>query len=530
MKQNLGIIMKAFHSLYHIVTALSGWRRYGLLYLLGATSTLAFAPLYLLPLLIPGLTVLLWCIVTSTSWRSALAAGWWFGFGHFTTGIYWIAIALLTDPDQYAWLIPFAVFGIAAALAVYIALAALATYLMPLQGMTRKMIGFSLSWVIAEMLRTYLFTGFPWNLLGYVWTCSLPMMQLAALTGIWGLSLITVIAASVPATLIAWDHNTATKVSFRPLAAVFLIVTMMGIGGFLRLPAPGTYLPTETTLRIIQANISQDHKWKPELRFNTLQRHLNLSRSSSLSHAQLVIWPESAVPYSLAPDADLIRLLKQAIPADGLLLTGALRELGDKETYQLWNSLFAIRADGIIADIYDKVHLVPFGEYIPFHNLLPVTKITYGVIDFSAGKAPKTLSLGGTIPSVGPLICYEAIFPTNIIDKPNRPGWLLNITNDAWFGMSSAPYQHLQMARMRTVEQGIPLVRAANTGISAIIDAYGHINEMLPLGEAGVLEGKLPSAVSPTFYHYYGNYIILIVISVIGLFLFLTRPSYNSNH
>lgn len=518
--------MKAFHSLYHTVTTLSGWRRYGLLYVLGAISTLAFAPLYLLPLLIPGLTALLWCIVTSTSWRSALAAGWWFGFGHFTTGIYWVAIALLTDPDQYAWLIPFAVFGIAAALAIYIALAALVTYVIPIHGITRKMMVFAISWVIAEMLRTYLFTGFPWNLLGYVWTCSLPMMQLAAFTGIWGLSLITVIAASAPATLI----TSGTKGSLRPLAAALLILAIIGIGGFLRLPAPGTYLPTETTLRIIQANISQDHKWKPELRFNTLQRHLNLSRSSSLSHAQLVIWPESAVPYSLVPNADLLRLLKQAIPAGGLLLTGGLREEGDKETYQIWNSLFAIRADGSIADIYDKVHLVPFGEYIPFHKLLPVTKITYGVIDFSAGKAPETLSLSDTIPSVGPLICYEAIFPTAIIDKTNRPGWLLNITNDAWFGMSSAPYQHLQMARMRTIEQGIPLIRAANTGISAIIDAYGHINAMLPLGEAGVLEGTLPSALSPTLYYHYGNYIIIIVISVIGLFLFLTRPSYNSNH
>lgn len=519
--------MRLILKFHHLATTLPPLRHYGLLWLLGLCSALAFPPFSFWPALIPGFTALLWVITSTRSGRKAFAAGWWFGFGHFTAGLYWIALALLTDPSQYGWMIPFAIFGISAVLALYSGLATLATYLMPLEGMVRKVIVFAASWVIAETLRTHLFTGFPWNLTGYSWSRSVEMMQLASITGIEGLSFLAVITGSIAATLI--DSDTKTRCHWRPVIFTCVLLAVVWGGGYLRLPAPGNYPATPITLRIIQPNITQDHKWRPELRFKTLERHIDLSRLASAHPVDFLIWPEAAVPYTIDPNSNLLPLIRQVIPTNGFLLTGALREEGDETNYHLWNSLFALDSKGAIVSYYDKVHLVPFGEYIPLRALLPINKITYGTTDFSSGPGPKTLSVSLHAPSFAPLICYEAIFPEGIVAQDRRPSWLLNITNDAWFGMSSGPYQHFEMVRMRSIEQGLPLVRAANTGISGIIDAYGRITAALPLGTEGVLEGNLPSALSPTLYNKYGNYIILLVIVAIVLFLFLTQPFYNSN-
>lgn len=525
--------MRFILKIHSLIINSSTFRQYALLFLLGGSAALALPPFSFWPALIPAFTVLIWLTNNSTSWQKSFFCGWWFGFGHFIAGLYWITLALLTDVNQYGWLIPFAVLSISAALACYAGLAALATHLMPIQGESRKVILFAISWVITEILRTHLFTGFPWNLTGYSWARSTEIMQLASFTGIEGLSFISILIGGIATTLIRKDFTTGTMTinSWKPVILTGLFLALIWTGGYLRLPSAASYPTTDVTLRIIQPNISQDHKWQPELRFNTLKRHMDLSNTAATRKpAQFLIWPEAAVPYTLFPHSDLVSMLKELVPPNGFLLTGALRETEENEPYHLWNSLFAIDSTGNIVASYDKVHLVPFGEYIPLRYFLPINKLTYGTTDFSTGTEATTLSASLRTPSFGALICYEAIFPEGIVNPKNRPSWLINITNDAWFGMSSGPYQHFQMVRMRSIEQGLPLVRAANTGISAIIDAYGRITASLPLGKEAILEGNLPAPLPPTPYSRFGNYIIFLLIFGIGLLLSLTHSTYNSKH
>ncbi len=522
--------MRVLLVMYQRLLGLPTWGRYGVLWLLGAFSALAFPPFAVKPALIPGIVALLWCLRRAQSWWRAFSYGWWFGFGHFMAGLYWISIALLTDPGQYGWMIPFALFGITAVLALYSALTALVTFLLPVGSPARQVVVFACAWVLLEMARSVLLSGFPWNLAGYVWAGSLPMMQLAALTGVWGLSFLAVLAAGIGAALVHSDsEGNVVLATGRPLYLTALLLFAVWAGGGMRLPDTGQYLATDVTLRLVQPNIMQDHKWKPELRFNTLKRHVDLSATALDRPVDILIWPEAAVPYSLSPHSDLVSYITKVISPQGFLLTGALREEGEGDSFRLWNSVFALNREGDILAYYDKVHLVPFGEYIPFRALLPINKITHGTTDFSAGIAPQTLSPALNVPSFGVLICYEAIFPTGIINPQQRPSWLLNVTNDAWFGMSSGPYQHFEMVRMRAIEQGLPLVRAANTGISAIIDAYGQVVTSLPLETEGILDGYLPATLPPTLYSYYGNYIILLTIYGIGLFLFLTEAVKKGN-
>ncbi len=493
--------------------AWSPWRRRFFAAGSGILAAGALPPLHFVFLLPPAFTGFVWLIDTGARKRSVFAEGWWFGFGFFTAGLFWISFALLTKPDQFAWLVPFAIFGLPAALAFFTAFGALAARAFWRPGMGRILV-FSAFWVAFEWLRGWIFTGFPWNLMGTVWTFSDSMIQGAAVVGVFGLSLLTVIVAAMPALLA--DGGKGGRV-----LAAFAVLGLVWAGGAVRLQGAGNETVPGVRLRLVQPNIPQRLKWIPELRKRHLLKQLRMSTRPADKPPTLVIWAESAATFLLTKDKVARSLVGAAAPPGGLVLTGAPRE--DPEG-KIWNSLHVLDSSGRIRATYDKAHLVPFGEYMPFRGLLNIDKITGGGRDFSAGPGRVTLRLPG-LPAVSPLICYEVIFSGQVVDGADRPSWILNITNDAWYGKSPGPYQHFAAARLRAVEEGLPLVRVANTGISAIVDPYGRVNAILGLGEEGILDGNLPLPLKRIpFYARFNAWITLaLILSVMGAGLWRRR-------
>ena len=488
-----------------------GWRRAALAVGLGIAATAALPPIYALPALLVAFPGLVWLLDGARTPRAAFAVGWYFGVGHFGTGFYWIANALLTDPERYGWMVPFAIAGLAAGFAIFTGLVTLLVWFSRAEGV-RRVLAFAAAWTAVEWLRGWVLTGFPWNPIGNVWAFDAAALQLAALTGVYGLTLITVVAAAMPAVL---RRNPGLIALALPLIA--------WAGGAVRLAqaepegAPGALAVPGVRLAIVQPNVAQEGKWDDASRRANLEKLLVLGGQALRGGATHIVFPETAVPYVVAGNEPLLRVLASVAPPGGALLTGAIRAEGQGETLRLWNSLHAIDPGGQIVATYDKAHLVPFGEYVPLRGILPIDKLTYGAVDYSAGPGPRTLAVPGA-PTVGPLICYEAIFPGAVADPAARPAWLLNVTNDAWFGVSSGPHQHFASARMRAVEEGLPLVRAANTGISGVIDAYGRVTARLGLGREGVLQAALPAGLGgPTLFGRAGNLIALVLVAACAI-------------
>ena len=496
----------------HLTTELSGWRRWGVATSLGAIAAAALPPVHAVVLLVPTLTGLLWLIESGRGIRSAFAAGWWFGVGHFVVGFYWVAHSFLVDAARYGWLAPFAVAGLAASLALFPAAAAALSrwsFRFAVGSPPGRLLLSAAAWTALEWARGWILTGLPWNLIGSAWSFSVGVSQLAAVTGVYGLSLITFVVGASPA--LAIDGG---RYGGRQAAVAFIVFGLLWLGGLARLPAEILGHVEGVRLRLVQPNIPQHLKWKPDLRAEHVRDLIRLSRqkpADDLSPTH-ILWPETAVPFNLVHDPALLALLGGVVPADGLLITGAPRTSapGDPE-WRVWNSLHAIAAGGVVAATYDKVHLVPFGEYIPFRSVLRFGKLTQGRVDFTPGDSHRPLILKG-LPPVSALICFEVIFAGEVVDRDNRPQWFLNITNDAWFGNSGGPYQHLAAARMRAIEQGLPLVRVSNTGISAIIGPYGRSIAELPLNRAGVIDAGLPAALALPPYGRFGDGITALLV------------------
>lgn len=483
--------------------AVAGWRRLLVAFACGLLSALALPPFNLVPVLLLAFPPAIWLLDGCVRGRSAFAVGWWFGFGNFLAGLYWISNALLVDAAQFAWLLPFVACGLPALLAFFVGGAFAATWSARGLGPGRVLV-FAAVWAAAEWLRGHLLTGFPWNLIGYVWTASDAMMQPAALVGAYGLSLFTVFAAAAPAALADQGARRASKQGRWLMVAVAAGFLIAGAAyGLVRLPPGPAPTVAGVELRIVQANIDQRLKWRSDERAEIVRRHIAMSQTAEKETPAAVIWPETAVPFSVDEDEAVRAALAEAIPPGGLLLTGAPRiDRSGPQGPQIWNSLLALERSGQVVGAFDKFHLVPFGEYVPFRSVLAsmgVEKITAGSIDFSTGPGPRTLRLPG-LPPVSPLICYEVIFPGAVVPAGDRPDWILNVTNDGWYGFSTGPFQHLAIARMRAVEEGLPLVRAANTGISAVVDPYGRETARLNLQTAGTIDARLPLALPPTWY------------------------------
>ena len=402
------------------------------------------------------------------------------------------------DPVRFGWMIPFAVFGLGGLLAMFTGAAGAVAWRWGASPLTRGL-WLAVAWAAMEWLRSWVLTGFPWNLMASVWLPVLPVAQLAALVGSYGLGLLTVAVACLPA---AWRTT-------RPaVVAGHLLLVAVFLWGWARLPAEAMPTVAGLRLRLVQANIEQTLKWRPELRLQHLRRQLDLSLSPGFDAVTDVVWSETAAPSFLDQDPQARGLVAQAVPPGGLLLTGAVRGTPNGvEPFRIWNSLLAIDHQGNIVAGYDKAHLVPFGEYMPLRGILPLAgKLTAGEVDFSRGPGPTAIVLPG-LPPVGPLICYEVIFPAEVVDPRHRPQWLLNVTNDGWFGISAGPYQHFAAVRLRAIEQGLSLVRAANTGISAVVDGYGRVIAELGLGRTGILDSELPTSLAaPPLYARWGDW------------------------
>jgi apolipoprotein N-acyltransferase len=510
------------------LAALEGWRRYGLACLLGFAAAGALPPADVTPLLWAAFVGLLWLDDGTRSGPQAFALGWWFGLGYFLAGLYWVGISMLVDPLRFGWMIPFAVGGLSAGMALYPATALWLTWLSGTRGTSRILL-LAANWSLCEWLRGHLLSGFPWNLIGSVWSVSTATMQLGAAIGILGLGLLTVIVASLPS-LIAGPLGPEPWVARRPwlppLIALALVAALWG-GGAWRLAEAESATVPGITLRIVQPNIAESLKWQPGRLRENLAETMQLSSGPGLDHVSAILWPEASVPYDLAAEPALRQDLGDLLPANAYLLTGTPRREAVKGasagSFRYFNSLEALDHAGNIIASYDKFHLVPYGEYVPLRSVLPIQKITPGTIDFTPGHGPRTLDLPG-LPPFGPLICYEVIFPDEVVQPENRPSWLLNVTNDAWFGSSSGPYQHFESARMRAIEQGLPLVRVANTGISAVIDPYGRVIARLGLGLRGSFDSGLPRALAAeTLYARYGDALLLVMLAVTGALAWLLR-------
>lgn len=487
---------------------IQGWRALGVGVLAGALAALAMPPLYLLPLAVVGIVVYVWLWENSPNPRAVFVRAWAWGIGHFAVGSYWILEAFYVPPAEYALAGPPIVLGLAVVLGFFPALAAwvacrLALLWPHLAGRWRRVLLLALCWTVAEWLRGHVFTGYPWNPLGHVWAFAAPLLQGAALFGVYGLGTFTFVVLAAPAA--GWRAITA---------ALVLLVAAGGGGEWLLMTAPQG--PDGPMVRLVQPNTPQAEKWQKGGEAREVAKLVDLSRRPGYDRLTAVIWPETAPPFVVVPTTPALPLMAAAAPPGGYLLTGAARAEGRVED-GVWNSLLALDGRGRVRGRYDKVHLVPLGEYIPFHKEWPPVSGLIGRGSFEVGDGFVTLDLPG-LPPFSPMICYEVIFPAAVTaPRPAvRPRWLLNITNDAWFGLSSGPYQHLTSARLRAVEEGLPLLRAANTGISAVIDAYGRELASLDMQRQGIIDHAIPPARPTTPYARWGDWMLLAMVVILA--------------
>jgi len=512
--------------LVHEIVLAWGWRRCLIAFAAGALSALAMAPIDAWPVLFLTFPTLVWLIDGAGAGRSgglmaAATIGWWFGFGYFLAGLYWVGYAFLVDAPTFGWLLPIAVIGLPAALAVFTVLGVVLARVLWTRGMLR-VLALGVALTVSEWLRGHLLTGFPWNAFGYALTNPLALAQAASFIGIWGLTFIAVVVFASPATLT--DDRAETRWPWLPLLLGAVVLAGLGSFGALRLARAPTRLTEGVRLRIMQPNLQQDVRFNYSAKQEVMNRYIALSdrasnpQSRGLRDVTHLIWPESAFPFFLAREPDALAQIAQLLEPGTVLITGAVRPAApvNPNDPAVYNSIYVIGRDGSIASLYDKVHLVPFGEYLPFQRFLErlgLQQLTKQIGGFGAADRRRLLNVPGA-PRALPLICYEAVFAEEAVPKGERAGWIINVTNDGWFGISSGPYQHFQQARLLAIELGLPLVRAANTGISAVVDPLGRIIDSLPLGQEGVLDSPLPQPIGPPIYTRVGDAPAAIIVVV----------------
>jgi apolipoprotein N-acyltransferase len=466
----------------------------------GLAFALGFEPFRIFPAMLLSLAALVLlldgAIAGPRPIRAAAFVGWAFGFGQFLLGLHWIFYPFLVDPVAHAWQIPFAALMLPGGLALFIAAATAAAALTWRAGPSRIFL-LALSYGLAEWLRGHVLTGFPWNIAAYGWAALPGVMQAAALFGSYALTLLTLLRGASLAELFR------TRPSWPLPAAMCAAFALLWLWGEARLAGPQMHV-AGVSARLVQPAIPEDEKNRLRFVARNWQRLIALSAEPANRPPTVIVWPEAALPppyylelARLDPAVDIASLTGRG----SLLMTGALRvEEGEEPRY--YNSFFIIAGTRGLLAVYDKFHLVPFGEYLPFEKTLGalgIEKLTGIAGSFSAGDGPHTYDVPG-LPPIGPLICYEILFPGEVADERRRPGVLVNVTDDAWFGPWAGPRQHLLVARMRAIEEGLPVLRAANTGISAVIDSYGRITGKLGTGKIGVVDSPLPAAIAPTPY------------------------------
>ena len=491
------------------VILLWGWRRAAAAFAAGAAGVLAQAPYDFFAICFISFPVLVWLLDGSNGepgqgllrrlWPS-FATGWWFGFGYFVAGLWWIGQALLVEAEAHAWALPLAIVVLPAGLALFYGLAAAIARLAWADDLGR-ILALAAGFGIAEWLRGSLFTGFPWNAIGYAAMPVPLLMQSSAAIGLYGVNALAVAVFAMPA-LAGGNRYRRTG-----LALAAMLVALHAGFGWWRLSLPETRVENQVSLRIVQPSIDQGAKWDDAERIRILDTYLDLSARPPEGDAKrpdLVIWPETAVPYLITERPEVLSAIGAMLQDGQALLTGAVRSEGDPSggSARYYNSIVAISSDGEITDAADKSHLVPFGEYLPleaFFGRLGISRIVTAPGPFSTPADREAISIGKTVAAL-PLICYEIIFPGEAAKVAGPVNIIVNVTNDAWYGDTPGPYQHLRQAQVRAVEIGLPVVRAANNGISAVIDAHGRIEDALALNAVGNLDHtiSLPALRKPS--------------------------------
>jgi apolipoprotein N-acyltransferase len=517
-----------------------GWRRALAAFVAGAASALAMAPFDLFPVLFATFPVLVWLMDSTVSdparfaifrlWN-AFKTGWWFGFGYFLAGMWWIGDAFLVDADRFAWMLPFAVIALPAALAIFFGLGTAIARIF-WKPDWRRLLALAVGLAAAEYLRGTILTGFPWNTIGYAALTLPATMQKASVLGLYGVTLVAIPVFSAGALLAAPPGVHRRRVALPVLLVLAAIGADFGFG-YWRLGQ----LPTDTvenvSLRLVQPAIDQAEKWTPDLRERNFKLLLDMSRGETeedkLKPGTVLVWPESAFPFILTERRDALAAIAELLPDGAVLIAGAVRLEPDETAdggQRAFNSVYLIDTEGVITGAADKLHLVPFGEYLPFQHMAEragLMQLTHLHGGFVAGRERQLLDVGPA-GMAAPLICYEIIFPGAIDSASERPTWLLNLTNDAWFGLTPGPYQHWRQAVVRGVEEGLPVVRVANSGISSVSDSGGRVISTLGLGRRGVVDARLPVPGPPTYFARHGNLAFLGVIGLLtALLLFPAR-------
>jgi len=498
---------------------------------LGALLVLAFAPFNLFFFAIISLSLFYAMIEQKNCPKQISILAFSYIFGFFVFGVYWICNSLFIDLKRFGWLIPFAITLIPALMAIYFAIIIYLYHKLTTRyaiNLTyQKIIFFSVSFLIFEVIRSNLFTGFSWNLLGYIWLFDIRMSQLASIIGVYGLSFFACLTCLLPYSLIYHQGKIFNKIF--SVIILFLLIANYFFGYFY---IDQNYQQNNlkfANLRLVQANIAQKDKWQDEEKYRIIADHLDLTISKPLDKIDAVIWSETSMPFIIEKnDTRLHNIIKNAIPPNGNLISGGIsyeRILGS-EDYKIFNSMLIFDNNSLIKT-YDKRHLVPFGEFVPLHRYLGflfidqiVDQITGGGVGFSGGEGEKMIKLSKF--SFNPLLCYEVIFSDEMLDKNSSlPDMFINLTNDAWFGVSTGPFQHLQMARMRAIEYGRPLIRVAQSGISANINHYGEVIDKISLNKRAIMDISVYKNNNRTFYSQNYHLILWIILFWSAILIFI---------
>jgi apolipoprotein N-acyltransferase len=487
------------------------WRARGLALLAGLAAALAHPPFGILPGLL-GYAALLWLLDAVDGprpLRSAFFRGWLMGLSYFGLSTWWIAEAFMVDAANQGWMAPFAVAAMAAGMALFWGLAAVLYRLIRPVGV-RRLLVFAGAFAALEWTRGHILTGFPWNLPGETWRAGSAVSQFASVVGAYGLTWITLAIAAAPA---VWRDGRRGRIA---VGAAVAVLAALWIGGAVVRP-PAASGSEALTVRIVQADIQQESKWDAARFAQIVQAYVSLTaRPYAGKPADIVIWPEGALPLAIndymVPGSWVRQAIVDALRPGQLMLIGGYRYEGTPDKPVYYNSLVALRrtADDVeVVGIYDKHRLVPFGEYLPADALmtrLGVKSMAHLGDGFATGPEPRPLRIAPDL-LVQPLICYESLFPRLARPVPGVRA-IVNVSNDAWFGVTSGPLQHLNLASYRAIETGLPLIRATPTGVSALIDPRGRIlpGARLKLGESGVIDGKVSDVGSPTLFTKLGHW------------------------
>lgn len=522
------------------ILLLWGWKRFMLAVFAGALSVLSLPPVGAFPLLFVTFPIFLWLIDGSgiagnrggvRALVPAFAVGWWFGFGYFLAGMYWVGAAFLVEKDKFGWLMPLAVLALPMGLAIFTGFgAALARLFWSTSPWRVVALAFGIG--LSEVLRGHLFTGLPWNSFGYAFTVMDAQMQIASLTGLYGLTILTVFCAASPAVLAdPEDKGFPRKLPF--MLALVLLAIQFGYGVSRLDKARGEFVDN-VRLRLVQPNLTQEERLNAAKREEIIERLIALSaepvgnpEDPEQKQPTHIIWPESSLPFLITSVPQVLSRIETMLQPGQVLIAGLSRAedagAGSKQK-NIFNSVYMFGADGKVINRYDKTHLVPFGEYLPFEYLFegwgfkPLATLR----GFTAGSKRQVMKPPGAPPFV-PLICYEIVFPGEITEAGDRPSWLVNLSDDSWFGRTLGPYQHLHQARLRAVEEGLPVVRVTTTGISAVIDPYGRIMKNLSLGMQNVIDFGLPKALPPTHFSRNSVKVTFYFLGVFGILTLLLR-------